>query len=169
MLPIAFLGEQEEPMERYGAPACIAAGYRDIFTTGIWMYSIYTFNQLVRKALGIHTANAVWTCQQNFLSQEVDGARQAYGKVFGLIHDAAWLGDIKVATHWGEIAAPVELNVALTLLLNLPESPDYTPDATASRTQTRRMKGDVDWVFANCLSRSREQIDTVFADLFKAA
>jgi hypothetical protein len=54
------------------------------------------------------------------------------------------------------------MNVALALLLGLPESPDYAATAARRAEQIARMQPEIDWRLAHCLTCAREEIKNTF-------
>ncbi|MEA2081111.1 MAG: hypothetical protein U9P00_14930 [Pseudomonadota bacterium] len=166
VLPIAYLGEQQDPFDCCRAEGAIDESYRDVFSTGVWLYALYNYILLVRDKLGDSTADAVWAHQQVILSGGVPEAGEGVGRVFDLIRDASSIGPLHAAIDSGVAEVPLELNIALTLLLNLPESPGYARRATDRAEQIAYLQPDIDRRFASCLSRCRDEIVKIFFSTF---
>jgi len=169
VLPIAYLGEQQDPFDSCRAEGAIDESYRDVFSTGVWLYALYHYILLVRDSLGDATADAVWAQQQMILSGGASETGEGIGKVFELIREASVIDPRQPVTDAGVAAVPVELNIAVNLLLNLPESPAYTSRATDRAEQIARLQPDIDWRLASCLSRCREKIASTFFGAFSCA
>lgn len=168
LLPIAYLGEQQDPFDRCRSEAAIDESYRNIFSTGVLLYALYNYTLLVREKLGDRTADSVWAHQQMILSGGASEAGEEIGRTFNLISDASRIGPLPAAIGAAVEEGPVEWNIALTLLLNLPESPDYTSRRTDRAGQIARLPPDIDRRFANCLSHYRDEIVTVFYSTFSS-
>jgi len=166
VLPIAYLGEQQDPFDCCRAEGTIDESYRDVFSTGVRLYALYTYVLLVRDELGDSTADAVWAHQQMILSGGAPEAGEAIGRAFDLIRQASSIGPLHPAIDSAVAGVPVELNIALTLLLNLPESPGYASSATDRAEQIDHLQADIEWRFASCLSRCRDEIVKIFFTTF---
>jgi hypothetical protein len=169
VLAIAYLGEQQDPFDSCRAEGAIDESYQNVFSTSAWLYALYHYILLVRDSLGAGTADAVWAHQQMILSGGASEAGEAIDRVFDLIREASSIGPLRPATDSGVAEVPVELNIALTLLLNLPESPGYTSRATDRAEQITRLQPDIDWRLASCLSRCRDEIVKTFFGTFSCA
>jgi len=169
VLPIAYLGEQQDPFDCCRAEGAIDECYRDVFSTAIWLYGLYHYMLLVRETLGDRTADAVWVHQQMILSGGTPEAGEALGRAFDLIRRASSLGSLRPAIDCGVVDVPVELNVALTLLLHLPESPGYAGSATDRAERNGHLQVDIERRLASCLSRSRDEIVAIFFSTFSYA
>jgi len=60
---------------------------------------------------------------------------------------------------------PIEMNVALSLLLGADSSPHCVSHPDDRITEISSMDMDVDWVLSRCLSRARENMQNVFMPL----
>ena len=166
VLPIAYLGEQQDPFDCCRAEGAIDESYRDVFSTGVRLYALYNYMLLVRDKLGDSTAGAVWAHQQMILSGGAPEVGEAIGRAFDLIRQASSIGALHPAIDAALAEVPVELNIALTLLLNLPESPGYASRATDRTGQLVHLQADIERRFAGCLSRCRDEIVQVFFSMF---
>jgi hypothetical protein len=166
VLPIAYLGEQQDPFDCCRAEGVIDESYRDVFSTGVWLYALYNYILLVRDKLGDSTADAVWDHQQMILSDGAPEAGEGIGRAFDLIRDASSIGPLRPVLDSGEAEVPVELNIALALLLNLPDSPGYASRTTDGAEQIAHLQPDIEQRFASCLSRCRDEIVKVFFGTF---
>ena len=169
VLPIAYLSEQQDPFDSCRAESAIDESYRNVFSTGVWLYALYHYSLLVRDKLGTSTADAVWAHQQLILSGGVPEVGEGIGKVFNLIRAASSIVSVCPAIDSAVVRDPVEFTIALTLLSNLPESPVYAGRAVDRVRQLGPPQVEVEQRFAHCLSRCREQILTVFFSTFSVA
>ena len=169
VLPIAYLGEQNDPFDCCRAEGAIDESYRDVFSTGVWLYALYNYMLLVRDKLGDSTAETVWAHQQMILSNGAPEAGAGIGRAFDLIRDASSIGPLHPVIDSAVVEVPVEVNIALTLLLNLPESPGYTGLATDRAEQVVHLQADIERRFANCLSRCRDEMVKIFFSAFSVA
>ena len=81
-------------------------------------YRLHTYHRLVEKNHGQETAQRVY---ERHL--EMFGSGQALGNLLAIISSAVAIGAVTTPTRLGEITTAVEMNVALALLLDIPESP----------------------------------------------
>jgi len=162
VLPIAYLGEQQDPFDCCREEGAIDESYRDVFSTGIRLYALYSYMLLVREKLGDKTADAVWVQQKMILSGGAPEAGEALGRAFDLIRRASSIGPLHPVIDCGVVEVPVEVNIALTLLLNLPESPGYADSAIERAEQVDRLQVNIERRLASCLSRCRDEIAAIF-------
>jgi len=166
VLPIAYLGEQQDPFDCCRAEGEIDEIYRDVFSTGVWLYALYNYMLLIRDKLGGSTADAVWAHQQTILSGGATEAGEGIVRAFDLIREASSIGPLQPVLDSAVAEVPVELNIAMTLLLNLPESPGYASCATDRAEQSTYLHADIERRFASCLSRCRDEIVKTFFSTF---
>lgn len=170
VLPIAYLGERPDPFDCCRRNGTIDESYRSVFSTGLWLYALYNYLLLVRGKLGDKAADIVWAYQQRILSGGAGEVEAQIGRVFDLIRDAARVFTLQPATDVAVSQSPLELNIALTLLRNLPESPGYTDGARDQGARVDYFRGaDVSRRFATCLSGCRDDIVRVFSTTFSSA
>jgi hypothetical protein len=166
VLPIAYLGEQQDPFDRCRAEGAIDECYRNVVSMGVRLYALYNYILLVRDSLGDSTADAVWAHQQMILSGGAGEAGEQIGRAFNLIRDASRIGPLPLATDAAVAEDPVEWNIALTLLLSLPESPGYASRKTDRAEQIAQLQPGIERRFASCLLRCREEIVRIFSSTF---
>lgn len=131
--------------------------YRDILETGLLGYRLHTYHRLVEKNHGQETAQRVY---ERHL--EMFGSGQALGNLLAIISSAVAIGAVTTPTRLGEITTPVEMNVALALLLDIPESPHYVTRPELRSGQIALMMPELDCRFADCLARAREEMVRVY-------
>ena len=100
------------------------------------------------------------------LSGGVFEVGKGIGRAFELIREASSIGPLQPAIDSGVAEVAVELNIALTLLFNLPESPGYASRVTDRAEQIAHLQADIDRRFASCLSRCRDEIVKTFFSTF---
>jgi hypothetical protein len=170
VLPIAYLGEQQQPFEQSRQDGALDESYRDVFHTGAWLYALYSYSELVRSHLGQRTAEAVWNCQQMLLSGGAREAREAIGSVFELISRVSAAGPSQAPDIPGSLSTTAELSIALSLLRNLPDSPDYSQrPKDGLKAGICHLQTDIHWRLASCLSRTRRDIVQTFFDTLAGA
>ena len=170
VLPIAYLGEQQQPFERSRQDGALDESYRDVFHTGAWLYALYSYSELVRSHMGRRAAQAVRDHQQLLLSGGAREAHEAIGSVFKLISRASAATPPQAPAIQNAFSTTVELGVALSLLRNLPDSPDYTPlPADGLQPGSGHLQKDIHWRLASCLSRTRRDIVQTFFDTLAGA
>jgi hypothetical protein len=164
-LPIEYLTRQEALFKRMRVDERAFKPYRDVFITGTRAYQMHTYLELVRWTCGRTVAQQVEVYQHRLLEFTTRRGRcieQALDLVVGALDSRA----VSAATLAGEIEIPIEMNVALALLLGLPESPDYATTAERRAAQIACMQPEIDWRLAHCLACAREEIKNTFMPMF---
>jgi len=164
-LPVEYLSRQEALLARLRVDECVLAPYRDVFVTGVRAYQQYTYLELVGWTYGREVARQVAVHQRRLLDFTT-GRGNNIDHALNLIETALETRPVSAATCAGDIAIPIEMNVALALLLGLPESPDYATTAARRFEQIARMQAEIDWRLAHCLAAGREEIKNVFLPAF---
>ena len=164
ILPLAYLAEQGDLSSQCRKHHGIDEKYRDVITLGICAYQLHTYLALVREHFGFHVETEVRVQQRDMLDQE-GGAGQLMEHAFDIIDGALRIGIVKASMAAGEDDIPVEMNVALALLLGMPESPDFAENAALKAVRIADMSPNVDWYFSDCLARSQAQIKRIFTSM----
>jgi hypothetical protein len=164
-LPVEHLRRQETLLAWLEVGERTLDSYREVFVTGVRAYQQYTYLELVGWTYGRAVAHEVEVLQRRLL-EFTTGSGNGTGQALSLIESALETLPVSAATRSGEIAIPIEMNVALALLLGLPESPDYVSTAAQRFEQIARMQPEIDWCLAHCLTRAREEIKNVFLPAF---
>jgi hypothetical protein len=108
--------------------------------------------------------------QQSLLSGGAREAHEAIGSVFKLISRASAVTPSQTPGIQDAFSTTVELSIALSLLRNLPDSPDYTPLPTDSvQPGSGHLQKDIHRRLASCLSRTRRDIVQTFFDTLAGA
>jgi len=158
MLPIAHLMSQSEPFDRYcGQPGGLTRAYREVVNNGVWGYQLYTYLALIGVYFGADARQQVRGHQVTLFKPDA-AHREALENILGVIEAAMGTRCVKVSTDSGDFHVPVEMNVALALLLDMPCSPDFVPDASLRDARIASMGLDVDWRLADCLASAREEV-----------
>jgi len=169
-LPIVFLTEQEDVLEQHSRDEDIEDAYRDVLTTSLWVYSLYTYLGMVRRRFGHIMEIRVRDYQRAIFNDEEAGFGDSIFSALGLV-DCALKAGVERDPDWNiQFKLPAELAVALALLLGLPDSPDYrSRKPKPSDYAAHRMPG-IDWRLARVLARGKQEILKTFSpviDKFK--
>jgi len=163
VLPIAHLMSQSDPFDRYcGQTGGLTRAYRAVVNNGVWGYQLYTYLALIGVYFGEDARQQVRGDQLTLFNLDVKN-REALENILGVIEAAMGTRGIKVSTDSGDFQVPVEMNVALALLLNMPCSPEFVPDAAMRAARIASMGIDVDWRLADCLASAREEVINTYA------
>lgn len=167
MLPVAFLTGQDEPFDRYrNESASLSDAYRDVVNTGVWAYQLHTYLALVRARFGGEVQRIVREYQLIILDRE-EGAGDVISKTYTLIEGAVGSHLVEIPTRQGPIEVPVEMNVALSLLLDIRESPHYVANPALRDAQVNHIEAEADWNFASCLACGRDEIVATFSPMLE--
>ncbi len=168
MLPIALLTRRTDPFDRYCTANCeLQESYRAVVNAGVRAYQLHTYLDLIQQYFGPEVRHLVHEHQIGMLDA-AGGMGQTIGKTLEHILVALGTSGLTISTNSGEFEIPQEMNVALLLLLDTPQSPDFVPDPTSRLEQIGRLGMDVDWCFAECLTLSREEITDTFVPILAA-
>jgi hypothetical protein len=164
-LPVEYLTRQAALLGRMHVDEEAFRPYREVFITATRAYQQHTYLELVQWTYGRTVARQVEVHQRRLL-EFTTGSGSSIGRALGLIEGALETPVVSAATREGEIEIPIEMNVALALLLGLPESPDYVITAGRRAEQITRMQPEIDWRLAHCLSCAREEMKSSFMPVF---
>jgi hypothetical protein len=164
-LPIEYLTRQDALLERMRVAGHAFTSYREVFITGTRAYQQYAYLEIVRWTYGRAVAQQIAVYQHRLLDFTTARGRCSE-QALDLIEGAFNTREVSAATREGEIKIPIEMNVALALLLGLPESPDYVATAAQRAEQIARMQPGIDWRLAHCLSCAREEMNNAFLPVF---
>jgi len=163
VLPIDYLTRLGCPFERLCKDQSLDPDYREVFTAGIRSYQLVTYLKLVREHYGRGVANQINSYQQRLLDEEPGG--KPINHAIKLINRALDSDAVAADTEHGRIDIPIEMNVALSLLLGVTSSPHCVshPDDCAAEIGTMGL--DIDWLLSQCLTHARDDMQKVFAPL----
>jgi hypothetical protein len=159
VLPVDYLDRLGNPLETVCTGRYVESECRPVFAAGIRAYQLVTYLQLVREHYGRAVASQIGSYQRRLLqSDEVILAME-------LARGALESERVTADTHSGGVDIPIEMNVALALLLGMPVSPHYCSGVEQRVAQVSRMGRDLDWSLSQCLVRAREEVERVFSPL----
>lgn len=162
-LPIDYLDRTGDPYESACAGKGLDPSCRPVISCGIRAYQLATYLQLVRKHYGPGVAGKVENYQQLLLP---DGdARNGIMMAIHLVRGAIESQSVTADTGYGRIDIPIEMNVALALLLGMPGSPYFAAGPEQRAEQANSMGVDVDWSLSQCLQQAREGMEKIFSPL----
>jgi hypothetical protein len=164
-LPIEYLSRQGALLERVCVDEREFKPYREVFLTGTRAYQQHAYLELVRWTYGRNVAQQVEVHQHRLLEFST-GRGRCIEQALDLIEGALDTRAVRADTRQGEIKIPIEMNVALALLLGMPESPDYAATAGSRAEQIVRMQPEIDWRLAHCLTCAREEMRKTFLPVF---
>ncbi len=163
ILPLAhLLGGYEGEGSSPGLTADGREAYREVFAAGVLGYRLHTYRGLVAAAYGAATAARI---QQRHLA--LFAHRPDLGALLEMIEQSVRIGEVTTSTRLGEVTTPVEMNVALALLLGYPGSPHYQVNAGRRTGQGSEIAPDVDRLLCDCLVRARQELTGALTGLFK--
>ena len=164
-LPVDYLSRQAALLERLRVDEFTFRPYHEIFITGVRAYQQFAYLELVGWTYGRAVARQVEAHQRRLL-EFATGAGDEMGQALHLIEIALDTRTVSAATREGEVTIPIEMNVALALLLGMPQSPDYASTPARRAEQITRMQSEIDWRLAHYLACAREEIRTAFLPAF---
>jgi len=164
VLPVDYLDRLGDPFETTCAPKDIDPSYRGVFSDGIRAYQLTTYLLLVRAHYGRGVANQIGNYQQRLLQPD-DGDPNAITTALELVRGALGSNSVTADTDHGRMDIPIEMNIALALLLGMHSSPHFSTCPEQRTKQANRMGMDIDWSLSQCLMQAREEMERVFSPL----
>ncbi len=164
VLPLNYLDRLADPFDTACAEKDIGSGYREVFSTGIRAYQYAIYLDLVREQYGQDVARKIGKYQRRLLQPEGDVPGDIT-RAIELVRGAIESECVSADTGHGSIKIPIEMNVAIALLLGMPGSPHYSRERDQRVEQVSSMEMDIDWSLSQCLVQAREEIEKVFTPL----
>ena len=161
-LPVDYLQRLGDPLTRICPDKAVDPAYRGVFATGIRAYQLVIYLKLIRKRYGRGVANQIGNYQRRLLTAQAD---KNIPHAIDLIQGALDSHAVSVETHCGKIDIPIEMNLAMALLLGVHGSPNYAAHPDLRSAQIDSMDAEIDWSLSQCLGRARERIEEVFSPL----
>ena len=122
MLPISHLASRTEPFDRYCTGNCeLEESYRAVVNEGVRAYQFLIYLILVEEYFGPEIRRQVHEHQINVLG-EISDTCGSIEHAFELIVTALATKEIRISTEHGDVDVPLEMNIALLLLLTSPRS-----------------------------------------------
>ena len=159
MLPMIRLSPDAEPSETYCGSdlSKLDPAYHDVVNTGLWSYQLYTYLELLQRLFGQNIKREVRDWLLDMLNAN-DFAGDRLVTVFTVIENAMHASHSTMDTGSGLSCVPVEMSIALAMLLDLPESPDLAISAGDRQARIRLINADVDQYFAASLKCARNDV-----------
>ena len=163
-LPVDYLDRLGDPFEMAAAAKDIDPAYQSVFSTGIRAYQLATYLKMVRAHYGRGVANQIGNYQQRLLQPDGDSPNDITIAI-ELVRGALDSKSVTADTGHGSIDVPIEMNIALALLLGMRSSPHFSTRSDERIEQANCMGMDIDWSLSQCLTHAREEIERVFSPL----
>lgn len=162
MLPMIRLSPEAEPSETYCGSDLnkLDPAYHDVVNSGLWSYQLYTYLELLQQLFGNNIRYEVQDWLLDMLNAN-DLAGDRLETVFTVIEQAINASRSTFDTGTGMSCVSAEMSVALALLLDLPESPDFSVSSSARCARIRIINADVDQYFAAGLRRAHHDVYAV--------
>lgn len=162
VLPVDYLEKLGDPLKRACSNKTVDSAYRGVFATGIRAYQLVIYLKLVREHYGRGVANQIGNYQRRLLTAQADNDIL---HAIDLIQGALASDAVSAKTGRGVIDIPIEMNLAIALLLGLSGSPNYAAHQDLRPAQIESMNAEIDWSLSQCLGRAREHAQEIFSPL----
>lgn len=163
VLPVDYLSRRGCPCQQVCNDQVIDPVYQDVFRAGIKAYQLVIYRQLLGDHYGRGVASQIATYQHRMIAKEADG--RVLNDAVNLIGSALDSRAVTADTHTGAVEIPIEMNVALSLLLGVKSSPHYANHPDERAVEIASMDMDIDWILSRCLTRARKDMQDVFTPL----
>lgn len=164
VLPIDYLDRLADPLETTYAAKDIDPSCRGVFSGGIRAYQLATYLGLVREQYSHGMARQIGNYQQHLLQPDGDAPNDITTAI-ELVRGALGSKSVTADTGHGRMDVPIEMNIALALLLGMPGSPYFAASPEQRAEQANSMGMDIDWSLSQCLIHAREEIEKIFSPL----
>jgi len=164
VLPVDYLDSLGDPLETACAIKDIEPSCRHVFSFGIRAYQLASYLELVREQYGRGVADQIGRYQQRLLQTDGEMLNEistALHLVRGALESECVTADI----GRGSIHIPIEMNIALALLLGMPDSPYFSTGSEQRAAQASNMGMDIDWSLSQCLMHARAEMEKIFTPL----
>jgi len=169
MLPMVRLSPNAEPSETYGSSDSdkLDSAYFDVVNTGLWSYQIYTYLELLEKLFDERVKIEVsdWLLDMLNANQHAGDRLET---VFAVIEHAIRASQATMDSEYEGTRVSVEMSIALAMLVELPESPDFAAGNGARHTRIRLINADVDQTFASSLKHAANDVFSVLLPVLEA-
>ncbi len=161
MLPMIRLSPDAEPSETYGdcGSGELDPFYFDVVNTGLWSYQLYTYLELLKQLFGADVRTEVGDWLLDMLNAN-NSAGDRLETVFSVIEHTLKANRINMTMEHGLIRVSEEMSIALAMLVELPESPDFSASKGDRHTRIRLINSNVDQYFAASLKCARNDVFT---------
>lgn len=164
VLPLDYLDRLGDPFETGCAGKDLSPSCRAVFSHGIRAYQLVTYLKLVRAQYGRGVASNIGNYQHRLLQSD-DHVPNSITQAIELVRGALASECVTAETGDGSIDVPIEMNIAIALLLGMPDSPYFAARPEQRAEQVSKMEMDIDWSLSQCLVHGREEIEKVFSPL----
>jgi len=168
MLPMLSLSPDAEPSDTYGYSGSgkLDSTYFDVVNTGLWSYQLYTYLELLEQLFGGDVKTEVSDWLLDMLNAN-NCAGDRLETVFAVIEYARQASKVTMETDHELSCVPVEMSIALAMLVELPESPDFAVSRGDRHTRIRLINADVDQKFAASLKCARNDVFNTLLPVLK--
>ncbi|HED17215.1 MAG TPA: hypothetical protein ENI64_10450 [Gammaproteobacteria bacterium] len=169
MLPMIRLSPDAEPSETYGDCGLgkLDSAYFDIVNTGLWSYQLYTYLELLQKIFGNNVKTEVSDWLLDMLNAN-NSAGDRLQTVFTVIEHAKKQARHAVMGTGKDLSSiSVEMSMALAMLVELPESPDFSVSKGDRQTRIRLINTEVDQYFAASLKYAHDDVFTILLPILE--
>ena len=165
-LILEYLAEQDEPYQIYGQKNdCLSEEYRNVVNTGLYSYQIYHYLLLIERVAGTDKRWLVRVAIQDMLKKN-EGGDVELGNALNLISSAISIGgDVRLVEDESQFTSQ-ELNIAMSFLLGLRNSPHYAYTLKAREKEIDRIGHDTERTFAWILAQGRQSLETTIQPFF---
>jgi len=168
MLPMIRLSPDAGPSETYGDSSSggLDPAYFDIVNTGLWSYQLYTYLELLQKIFGSNVKTEVSDWLLDMLNAN-NSAGDRLETVFSVIEHSKQACDVAMSTDSDLSIVPIEMSIALAMLVELPESPDFSVSKGDRQTRIRLVNTEVDRYFAASLKCAYDDVFNVLLPILE--
>jgi len=167
-LLIAFFAKQPNPFKRLiNKHNPLDSKYQDVVNIAVHCYQAHSYLDLIEAEYGPRMHNIAQQQVDNLFELNND-EYDFYTITTSLINFAIDVGQLEVTDQGKRTKVPLELNIAVTLLIGLPGSPHYATEQQSRNAEIQKIAEDVDLQLAQYLAKGKTQVVAWFSRLSKS-
>jgi len=157
-LLMVFFANQTNPYRQLSNQTiALDSNYQDIVNIAVVGYQAHYYLNMIKHVYGESKHDEVMV-QITKLMNADQPDYDFFTATINLIDTAVKFGEIEVPDLNLAHRMPLELTIALTVLLGLPGSPHYAPQIKSRETEIQHMEEDIEEKFARYLSIGKDQL-----------
>jgi hypothetical protein len=164
---MAFFAKQPNPFKRLiNAHDPLDKKYQDVVNIAVHSYQAHSYLNMIESEYGSEIHHIARAQIHNLIDLNKYNY-DFFANTTKLIDHAIEIGQLEVTEQGKVTQIPLELIIAITILLGLPGSPHYAAEQQSRESEIHKMAEDVDQKFAQYLLKGKAQIAEWFSHLSK--
>lgn len=164
---MAFFAKQPNPFQRlFNTHVSLDNKYQDVVNIAVLSYQAHSYLNMIKSKYGSQLHHIAQIQVHNLIDLNND-KYDFFTEAMNLIEHAIEIGELEVITQGKVTHVPLEMNIAVTILIGLPGSPHYATGQQSREVEIHKMADDIDQQFAQYLIKGKTQIVEWFTHISK--